>query len=166
LENIFFTSNLFLAIKHNETLMDSDSLWDLYIDEFGNNPPIEITWDLNHLKSCDVIVAATNQGAPFLESKHFKNGAFICDISIPSNCRKELLENKNMTVIHGGLVSLPNNESLHLKGLPLKKGQAFACMSETILMGFEQSEKSFSFGELLISQVNEIGKIGHKHGFK
>lgn len=166
LENIFFTSNLFLAVKHNETLMDSDSLWDLYIDEFGNNPPIEITWDLNHLKSCDVIVAATNQGAPFLESKHFKNGAFICDISIPSNCKKELLENKNMTVIHGGLVSLPNNESLHLKGLPLKKGQAFACMSETILMGFEQSEKSFSFGELMISQVNEIGKIGHKHGFK
>ncbi len=166
LENIFFTSNLFLAVKYNEKLIDSDSLWDLYADEFDNNLPIKITWDLDHLKDCDIIVAATNQGTPFLESKHFKNGAFICDISIPSNCNKELLENKKMNVIHGGIVSLPNDEKLHLKGLPLQKGQAFACMSETMLMGFEQSEKSFSFGELLTSQVNEIGKIGDKHGFK
>ena len=154
------------SVKANEDLLESNALWESYLKEFGVDPPINISWDPSVLKEYDIIVVATNQGDPFLESNYFKNGAFICDISVPSNCKQELIDNKNIKVIRGGIVSLPNHEKLHAKGLTLEKGQAFACMSETMLMGFEQSKKPYSFGELLIHQVNDIGKIGELHGLR
>lgn len=164
IENVFLKSELLRAIRQNEQLLESNALWETYLKEFSADPPINISWELSLLKGYDIIVVATNQGDPFLESHHFKNGAFICDISVPSNCKQELIENRNIKVIRGGLVSLPNHEQLHAKGLTLEKGQAFACMSETMLIGFEQSKKPYSFGELLIGQVNEIGSIGELHG--
>jgi len=165
IEKKLFNSNLFMEISNNSKLLDSDILWKMYLNEFKNELPIHVSCDLSDLKECNIVVVATNEGKPFLTSQHFKQGTFVCDISVPSNCTKELLENKKIKVIQGGVVQLPNEESLCLKGLPLDSGQAFACMSETMLMGFEKSKKSYSFGDLLISQVKEIGELGIKNGF-
>ncbi|MCK0179934.1 aminotransferase class III-fold pyridoxal phosphate-dependent enzyme [Flavobacteriaceae bacterium S0862] len=162
----FLNSNLLLRVTENRDFLNSGLLWEQYQLEFFNNPPIEITWDLNDLKESDITVVATNQGAPFLKSKYFKKNAFICDISVPSNCTDELLMNTDIRIERGGIVNLPNMEMLYPKGLPIEKGQAFACMCETMLLGFEQSEITYSFGELLKFQVQKIGELGEKHGFR
>ena len=162
----FLNSKLLSKARDNYNFLNSGGLWEHYQIEFSNDPPIKITWDLNDLRESDITVVATNQGIPFLKSKHFKKNAFICDISVPSNCTNELLKNNNITTERGGIVYLPNMEMLCARGLPIVKGQAFACMCETMLMGFEQSETSYSFGELLKSQVQKIGEFGEKHGFK
>jgi acetylornithine/succinyldiaminopimelate/putrescine aminotransferase/predicted amino acid dehydrogenase len=162
----FLNSKLLLMARENANILNSGSLWKHYQIEFSNNPPIKITWDLNDLKESDITVVATNQGAPFLESKYFKKNAFICDISVPSNCTDELLMNTDIRIERGGIVNLPNMEMLYPKGLPIEKGQAFACMCETMLLGFEQSEITYSFGELLKFQVQKIGELGEKHGFR
>ncbi|MDB4303203.1 aminotransferase class III-fold pyridoxal phosphate-dependent enzyme [Desulfosarcina sp.] len=162
----FLNSKLLLMAIENNNIWNSGSLWKHYQIEFSNNPPIKITWNLNDLREYDIIVVATNQGIPFLESKHFKKDAFICDISVPSSCLDELLRNDDIKIVRGGIVYLPNQEMLYPKGLPIEKGQAFACMCETMLLGFEQSETTYSFGELLKSQVQKIGEVGEKHGFK
>ncbi len=52
-----------------------------------------------------------------------------------------------------------------MKGYPLGKGEAFACISETILLGLEENEGNFSYGNLLPSQVRQINSIGGRHGF-
>ena len=161
----FLNSKLFQLVRANDTLLNSGLLWENYMKEFHTNRPLKISWDLNDLKDCDITVVATNQGEPFLKSKYFKKGAFICDISVPSNCTVELLENQSMNVVRGGVVYLPNNEKLYPKGFPIETGQAFACMCETMIMGFENSGKTYSYGELLKCQVQEIGALGSKNGF-
>ena len=165
IEKKLFKSNLFSKISNLSGLLDSDMLWEMYLTEFKHELPIHISCDLSDIKKCNIIVVATNEDKPFLTSMHFKPGTFICDISVPSNCTEELLENNKIKVIQGGVVQLPNGENLCLKGLPLDSGQAHACMSETMIMGFEKSKKSYSHGDLLISQVKEIGELGRKNGF-
>lgn len=162
----FLNSKLLLMARENNNILNSGSLWKHYQTEFSNNPPIKITWNLNDLREYDITVVATNQGEPFLMSKHFKKDAFICDISVPSNCSDELLSDDDIKVARGGIVYLPNREMLYPKGLPIERGQAFACMSETMLLGFEQSETTYSFGKLLKSQVQKVGELGEKHGFR
>ena len=152
-------------MKQNPDLLNSDKLWDLLYDELGDNTPVQIASTIENIKECDIAIVATNQANPFLESKHFKKGAIICDISVPTNCTKELLANKNLKVIRGGIVALPQKEDIPLKGFLLKEGEAYACIAETVLLGLEKNKGSFSFGQILPEQVEEIGKIGVKHGF-
>ena len=69
-------------------------------------------------------------------------------------------------MILGGIVQLPNKESFPLRGYPLDKGEAFACISETILLGMENIQRNFSFGNLIPDQIDEIKQIGEKHNFQ
>ncbi|TXG38670.1 aminotransferase class III-fold pyridoxal phosphate-dependent enzyme [Seonamhaeicola maritimus] len=163
----FLGSTLLKKAKADSTFLNSGKLCELYNMEFSKkDAPVKMSCNLKDLKECDIAVVATNQGEPFLKTEHFKAGSLVCDISVPSNCTDELLNNQDIKTKKGGIVQLPNNEDLHPKGLPIESGEAFACMCETMLLGFEQSKTSYSYGSLKISQVQDIGKLGEKHGFK
>jgi len=53
-----------------------------------------------------------------------------------------------------------------MRAYPLGKGEAFACISETILLGLEEKICNFSYGNLHPTQVNYMNQLGAKHGFK
>ena len=89
----------------------------------------------------------------------------ICDISVPVNCTPELLDNdKDISVILGGVAQLPHGEKLPIKGFPLGQGKVFGCLGETLLLGMEGREISFSFGRITCQQIDEIAQIARKHG--
>lgn len=128
--------------------------------------PVKTAESYNELRECDVVVIATNSPEPFVSADMIKDGAVVCDISVPVNCTKDLVENKkNIDIVLGGIVKLPGEESLNIKGFPLDKGEAFACISETMLCAFAKIPYDFSFGNILQSRVNKIGKIGDENGF-
>lgn len=139
--------------------------WNAFNDFFPLNKKIDISSDLERLSDCDMILVATSDPSPFLNRNYFKKGALICDISVPLNCEEELLKDPDFRVFRGGLIELPNTENLYPSGLFLEKGQAYACMVETMLMGFEQAKGSYSYGEVTKDQVNDLGKRLLRNGF-
>jgi predicted amino acid dehydrogenase len=72
----------------------------------------------------------------------------------------------DVLVIEGGVVEVPGDVKFHYNfGFPPKT--AYACMAETMILALENRAENFSLGrELTVEQVQEIGALGHKHGFK
>ena len=133
----------------------------------GSRAALDVVESLGALRDCDLLVVATNASEPFLGPEHCKPGAIVCDISVPVNCRDDLFANaRGITVLLGGEVAMPNAEILPLKGNRLAPGLAYACMSETILMGLEKDHPSCSFGNIQTHQVDAMGALGDKHGFR
>jgi acetylornithine/succinyldiaminopimelate/putrescine aminotransferase/predicted amino acid dehydrogenase len=133
----------------------------------GAPPALEVVETLDALRDCDLLVVATNAAEPFLGPEHCKTGAIVYDISVPANCRDDLFDNdRDITVLLGGEVALPNAESLPPKGMRLGPGLAYACMSDAILLGLEQGHPSCSYGNIQPHQVDAMGALGDKHGFR
>ena len=100
-----------------------------------------------------------------LESKFIKKGAIIYDISQPKNVSTDIIKNrKDVNVINGGLVKLSGLDTGFNIFLP--KGVIYGCLAETILLAMEHRYNNFSIGKVTLDKINEISKIGQKHGFK
>ena len=160
------TTNLYQQVLEGKVKVNDNRLSDWLAEELGENMPFRLIDSLYDLQQCQVTVVATNSPEAFLFPEHFAPHSVVYDISVPLNCSPELINNdKCIKVILGGVVQLPMQEKLPMKGYPLGKGEAFACISETILLGLEESEGNFSYGNLLPSQVRQINSIGEQHGF-
>lgn len=121
---------------------------------------------ISDIKYSDIIVTATSSSEVLIESKFLKKGAVIYDVTQPQNVSKSIKEErKDVLVIDGGIVKLPKNITYNLNmGIP--KGTAFACFSETMLLGAEGVDEDFSIGKVKLKQVDYILKIAQKYGFK
>lgn len=166
LEKTLSETELYKNILKNHELAKSPALLDMIEKELGNQMPVVPAKSMEKLLECNLVVSATNAPDAFLKPSDFSENTVICDISVPINCTDELLNNtKNIEVILGGVIALPNKEAIPVAGFPLPSGHAYACISETMLLGFENFKHSFSYGLLNKSQVYEIGEIAEKHGF-
>ena len=167
LYNTIISTNLYQEILKGNLQINDYTLVEKLVEELGENMPFKMLDDLFDLQQCEVTVVATNSPKAFLYPEHFATNSVVYDISVPLNCSQELIDNdKNIKVILGGVVQLPQNEKLPMKGYPLGKGEAFACISETVLLGLERRYDNFSFGHLRPNQINDINKIGEQNGFK
>jgi predicted amino acid dehydrogenase len=158
--------HVLLSGSHEDvSIRNRDGLWECYKENFGEKGPLRVASDLSEVKSCHVVIVCTNQSEPFLQSSHFTPGALVYDISVPANCTGELISNdQGIKVTFGGIAALPGDEDLPLKGFPLDKGQAYGCISETIVLGFEEWRGNYSFGPVTHTQVNHISELARKHG--
>ncbi len=125
---------------------------------------------LQDLDTCSVILSASNSNEPIIFPEHLqRNPIVICDIALPFDVSPEVyIKRPNALVIKGGIVKLPpvfSNEEFNISGIPLDHGTAFACMSETIIMGLEGIQTNGSYGRIAHFQVNEMMTLAKKHGF-
>lgn len=163
----FVQSNAYHKLKSGDLDLSDLSLVDEISEELGDQFPFEVIESLDELKQCDVTVVATNNPEPFLYSRYFADDSIVYDISVPLNSTEELIHNnRNIKVIMGGVVQLPYDQTITMRAYPLGIGEAFACISETILLGLENKICNFSYGNLHPSQVNYMDSLGAKHGFK
>lgn len=161
------STTVYKKVVNGDLNIQDLQLFDKLKEELGEKMPFEIVDDLYDLVQCKVTVVATNDPTPFLFSKYFASNSIVYDISVPLNSTEELIHNdKNIKVIMGGIVKLPNNESIPIKGYLLKNGEAYACISETVLLGLEETETNYSYGSLTPWQIGNINDIGNKHGFQ
>jgi predicted amino acid dehydrogenase len=144
---------------------------DLFIklaEELGENVPIIVTSDYSYLKEADLILGASNTSDPIIFPEMLgEQKVVICDIAIPADVDASVVNNcENVMLIKGGLVKLPHNPEFIIRGIPLEKGEAFACMSETLLLGLSGIHDDYSIGSIHKNQVNKIMEIAKIHGFE
>jgi len=142
-----------------------------------NSNNVFVSTDLySSCKESDVIVTATSNPTEMIMSYHLKPNSIVCDISMPHNTSKEVLENrKDVTVVEGGIIQLPsepyfrrlfNNLSWNdIIGFP--ENNVLACMAETIILTAEERFENYSIGRNIDEKkISEINYLAKKHGFK
>jgi len=91
----------------------------------------------------------------------------ICDIAVPMDTDTSVVDERtDVSVIMGGVVKLPKNPDFCIRGWPLPKGEAFACISETALLGLSGMKGHFSYGRISKQRVKQIAQIGKTHGYQ
>ncbi len=137
------------------------------IRQMAPDIPILTTDRVDHLRSCSLIVTASNATQPLIYPEHLGNSpVVICDLSVPADLAPTVsLERPDVLVIQGGIVRLPHNQDFLISGIPLEAGHAFACMSETLLMGLEGITAHGSYGTITPEGVAWALSMAEKHGF-
>ena len=163
-----FIQNLFRNRQKVDNCLDDINIYDKVIEELGENAPIKISIEIKAIKNADIILSASNSSKPIIFSDMLKmTGVVICDIAVPQDVDQSVSRYRpDVSVIKGGLVKLPSNPDLSIKGMPLEKGQVYACMAETILLGLMGITSNYSYGSITKSQVKIIMAAADLHGFK
>ncbi|WP_069163740.1 aminotransferase class III-fold pyridoxal phosphate-dependent enzyme [Nocardia altamirensis] len=121
--------------------------------------------DMTALRNCRVIVTATNAAAPVIEPGHLASdrSVLVCDLAVPGDVGTEVAARPNVTVLGGGRIRLPLGQTPDFPGTGLEPGVLYACMAETILLGFEPETASPSYGALTVAGVRAARELAARH---
>ena len=135
--------------------------------ELGDKAPISIVSEMEALQDCDLIICATNSPEPIVFPKHIgQQSVIICDIATPQDVSSDVISEKpNAVVIEGGVIKLPRQQTMDIGGMELDKGNVYACMAETIILGMTGMNSHFSYGPLIPAKVRQIRDLARIHGF-
>jgi len=129
---------------------------------------IEIASELKStLPQADLVLTVSSSKDALIYPEDLKSGAVICDVARPRDVSRQVVEKRNdVLVIEGGVIEVPGPVNFNFNfGFPDKT--AYACMSETMLMALEGTYEPYTLGrDLTVEQVERIGRIAKKHGFK
>jgi predicted amino acid dehydrogenase len=135
--------------------------------EFSGKRP-RVTTDLHSaLVTADIVITASSSGGGIIKPISLRSGAVVCDVALPHDCSREIVEMRNdVLVIEGGLVEVPGWVKFGTDfGYPPKI--ALACMAETMILTLEGRFENYSLGRRIeIEKVMEIQSLAKKHGFK
>jgi len=158
-----YVGNKFLT--HNDESA-WENLFNLCEKDLSTSFPLIVTDDMNQLQSANMIIAASNASSPLIYPSMLGDfPVLICDIALPYDTDTSVHDMANVKIMHGGLVSLPNNPEYHINGINLPAGTAYACMSETLLLGLDGYHSHFSYGPITAEQVRQIEHLSFEHGF-
>jgi predicted amino acid dehydrogenase len=121
----------------------------------------------HHLADMDLIVTATSgAGKRVLDITQVKPGCVITDVARPLDLSAEdVAKRPDVLVVESGEVQLPGD--VHMRGIGLPPGVAYACLAETVVLALEGRYESFTVGrEIEWEKVKEIYQLGLKHGMK
>lgn len=119
------------------------------------------------LTTADIVITVTSAAEAVIEPEYLKPGAVVCDVARPRDVSKKVAQQRDdVLVIEGGLVEVPGDVNFNFNfGYPPKL--ALACMAETMILALEGRFENFTLGrDLTLEQVEEIGRLARKHGFK
>jgi predicted amino acid dehydrogenase len=120
---------------------------------------IVATSDLNRLRECDVIIAATNHPEALIKSAHLKPGAIVIDDAQPSDIAEEVYQTRDdVLALEGGVVharQIDTHFPLGLRG----KNEIFSCLAETILLAAIGHTDDFQLGTMTNLEMTELEKL-------
>lgn len=130
---------------------------------------IELTTDLERIAQCEIVLAATGAARPVLDAAPLRSGTIVCDVARPPDASAKVRARRDLTVIDGGLVALPDRTARfgpgNLQGLPA--GIQLACLSETILLALAGERRDRGIGDdVPLSEVDEVLALAERHGFR
>ena len=129
--------------------------------------PVTVDTQLSALRECNVILAASNAPFPIIQPEHLGQGPIVlCDVAAPRDVSPLVSQaRKDVHVLRGGLIRLPNEQSLDIDGMPLEPGLIYACMAETLLLGLSGRQRHFSLGNLERTKIEYVRSLAHRHSF-
>ena len=125
---------------------------------------VRASGDIHSIRLADVVVSATSNPGPFIQSQTLKPHAVIYDIAQPSSIDPKLLnERPDLICIDGSLAKTPG---VKVK-FDMRTGRdaTFACLAETVLKTLEGID-GHHVGEIDLDYIDQIRAIGQKHRFK
>lgn len=139
------------------------------MSNFNSGNGISISQNIECVKKADIVVLLTTAAECLLQAHQLKANAVVLDDTQPRNTHPGILfERPDVTVIDGGLVSIP-----HLKctrgGIGLPGGLSYACLAETMLLAKAGYEGHFSIGNPTLEQAEFIRDVAERFdnlGFK
>ena len=136
--------------------------------ELGEQAPITISTNIENLAKANVIVTASNAAEAIITPEQIKQRpAIICDIAVPRDTDpNQFIKHPDICVFQGGVVKLPRNPDFEVGGISLEPGTTFACLAETLLLGMENHNSHYSYGNISKEQVNNIMATAKHHGFE
>ncbi|HYR86468.1 MAG TPA: aminotransferase class III-fold pyridoxal phosphate-dependent enzyme [Terriglobia bacterium] len=119
------------------------------------------------LPEVDIVVCCTSSTERLVREESLRPSAVVCDVSRPSNVGVEVLRRRpDVMVLNGGVVRMPPGTSLGFNA-SLGKGNAYACMAETMMLAMEQRYEDTSLGfDLRLEQVLEMERLAEELGFR
>ncbi len=115
----------------------------------------------------DIVIAVSSATDVIVEPEDLKPGSVVCDVARPRNISSEVYAKRDdVLVIDGGVIRVPGPVDFGLNfGFPPHTAEA--CMAETMILTLERRFEAFTLGrDITVQQVEEIAKLGRKHGFK
>lgn len=148
---------------------DAPGAW--LAERIGEHPdaPVRVSEDLAELATCRMILTCSNASAPVLLPEHVAPAGpvAICDLAVPADVDPAVEALRpEVRVVKGGLVAIPNDPAFRVGGIPLADGLAYACMSETLLLGLAGVAHPYAIGPIRPEQVHETARWGRAHGFE
>lgn len=117
------------------------------------------------VSAANLIITTTSAPDALFTPEELRPGSIVADVSIPKNISEVEHSRNDVTVVDGGRVKLPGKPEFSVD-IGLSRGVVYACMAETMVLALEGRLESFSLGDdISPAKVDEIGRIGRKHGF-
>lgn len=128
------------------------------------------------VKGCKIIISATSNVSPIFSTKEdfesFDSGAVIADVARPTDIDSKITGYRNdILVIDSGIDKIPGNPNWGGVDFSFPKGEAYACMAETMMLSLENVQESWteSLSNTLterVTRIDFIKKAREKHGFE
>lgn len=121
---------------------------------------------LDKCRGAEVMLCAVNSPEPILQADVLHATRIVCDVSVPSAMRRELVaELPNTRFVTGGLAQLPGGEKLEIASFPLPTGQTFGCMAEAILLGLSRNWSREFTGRVTEEKIAALKTLAEQYGF-
>jgi predicted amino acid dehydrogenase len=140
---------------------------DRFLKEMGADASrVAITQNLTEaLGKGKIIFSATSTGN-IIDPDALPAGSIVFDIAQPRDVIYKRNGRNDILVIDAGMISLPRSTQRKYRYSGLETNDIPSCLGETITLTFESRWENFSMGrELYIDKIEEIGRLGEKHGF-
>jgi len=123
------------------------------------------------MRDADIILSVTSAISAFIEPENLKPGSIVCDVAIPANIAKEVVNIRDdIFVFEGGLAKLPYQSEIkdRIFNELMPSGSIYGCLAEGVVLTFEGKFENYSLGRGNITEykVSEISKIAKKHGLQ
>lgn len=146
------------------------SLLEAAMDRHGGtegNDYITLHMSVDAVRDCDVVTIATSScEGRLITPELVKKGAVVSCASVPSNLSEAFADHlQDYLVFDGGYARLPEGQEIDCVGIP-RKGLAFGCLSETLLLGFDGRNSSFAKGPIKAEQVEQTLRMADLYGFE
>lgn len=123
---------------------------------------VEVACTMDAVRQADLVVLLTSAADALLRSEHLKPGAIVLDDTQPRNTHPGLQTARpDVLVVDGGIVAVPG---MQLRGanIGLPRGQAYACLAETMLLARAGHSDHFSLGDPSMAQIECITDLARR----
>jgi predicted amino acid dehydrogenase len=132
---------------------------------FNTKVKVEISHNVSDIKSCNIVVTATNTKEALIKNEHVKSGMIIVDDAQPSDVSEEVLKRDDIFVVEAGVVHTPGILSNFNLGLKNKEDN-FCCMAEVLCLASLKHKDHFVIHRASIEDIDKIVDMSKHLNFK
>jgi len=126
---------------------------------------LEITTDIAHVKTCDMLITATNTPEALITPELVHDGMVIVDDAQPSDIHPDVLKIPGVLVLEAGVVHTPGVQSNFNYGLKHRTDN-FCCMAELLILASNSWNNHYVVRRATLAHVDEISAWGKALSFE